>query len=96
MTVRGYYQSHMVDFYLGDGMETPPRPKIELAGVWWNPADIIRNGRVDLDDFAVLAAQWLGVPAAPSADIAPPGGDGQVNLPDLLLMADNWLFAEEQ
>ncbi|NLK41797.1 MAG: hypothetical protein GX298_07060 [Planctomycetes bacterium] len=51
---------------------------------------------MDLDDFAVLAAQWLGVPAVPSADIAPPGGDGQVNLPDLLLMADNWLFAEEQ
>jgi rhamnogalacturonan endolyase len=28
MTVRGYMQSHLTDFYLGDGMSTPPTPNI--------------------------------------------------------------------
>lgn len=28
MTVKGYMQSHMVDYYLGDGMETPQKPNI--------------------------------------------------------------------
>lgn len=28
MTVKGYMQSNMVDYYLGDGMETPPAPRI--------------------------------------------------------------------
>ena len=32
MTNRGYYQSHMVDFYLGDGMKTPPAPNIKIVG----------------------------------------------------------------
>lgn len=96
MTVKGYMQSHHLDYYLGHGMETPPRPKIEPAGVWWNPADITRSGQIDLNDFTILASQWLGAERSLSADIAPFGGDGQVNLPDLLLMADNWLIAEEQ
>ncbi len=29
-TVRGYYQSHMLDYYLGEGMKNPPVPKIQL------------------------------------------------------------------
>lgn len=28
MTVKGYMQSHMVDYYLGEGMADPPRPDI--------------------------------------------------------------------
>ena len=28
MTLHGYYQSHMVDYYLGAGMATPPAPYI--------------------------------------------------------------------
>ncbi|MFM9279661.1 rhamnogalacturonan lyase family protein [Paenibacillus jiagnxiensis] len=31
MTIKGYLQSHLTDYYLGDGMTTPPRPNIELA-----------------------------------------------------------------
>ncbi|HDS85216.1 MAG TPA: carbohydrate-binding protein [Phycisphaerales bacterium] len=56
-----------------------------------NPADINQSGYVDVADFAVLAAQWLGAPGVPSADIAPPGGDGVVDLLDLLFLAENWL-----
>jgi rhamnogalacturonan endolyase len=32
MTLHGYYQSHMVDYYLGSGMTTPPTPYIAYAG----------------------------------------------------------------
>ena len=32
MTVKGYMQSHMIDYYLGEGMETPPAPNITTAG----------------------------------------------------------------
>lgn len=32
MTFKGYYQSNMVDFYLGNGMNTPPKPNISIIG----------------------------------------------------------------
>ncbi|MFE7077340.1 hypothetical protein ACFU96_45395 [Streptomyces sp. NPDC057620] len=32
MTVKGYVQSHEVDYYLGSGMTRPPRPAIAYAG----------------------------------------------------------------
>jgi len=32
MTVKGYYQSHMLDYYLGHGMTEPPKPNIVVAG----------------------------------------------------------------
>lgn len=32
MTVKGYYQSHMLDYYLGHDMEEPPKPNIVTAG----------------------------------------------------------------
>jgi hypothetical protein len=31
LTVKGYLQSHMLDYYLGSGMSPPPRPNIELV-----------------------------------------------------------------
>ncbi|KAL0941299.1 fg-gap repeat family protein [Colletotrichum truncatum] len=33
MTLKGYVQSHHVDYFLGKGMETPPQPNIRYAGV---------------------------------------------------------------
>lgn len=32
MTVKGYIQSHHVDYFLGDGMERPPKPDIYYVG----------------------------------------------------------------
>ncbi|KAH6706398.1 hypothetical protein BKA61DRAFT_679578 [Leptodontidium sp. MPI-SDFR-AT-0119] len=32
MTFKGYLQSHHVDYFLGNGMSTPPRPNIRYAG----------------------------------------------------------------
>jgi hypothetical protein len=95
MTVKGYMQSHQLDYYLGDGMTTPPAPNIQLAGVKFNPADIVEDGRIDLKDFAVLAAQWKDSPGTPSADIAPSGGDGIVDALDLQVLCENWLFIKE-
>jgi hypothetical protein len=60
----------------------------------YNIADITRSGQVDLGDFSALAAQWLGVPGVPGADIAPAGGDGQVDIFDLLVLIENWLTTE--
>ena len=31
MTVKGYMQSHMLDYYLGFGMKPPPPPRITTA-----------------------------------------------------------------
>jgi len=35
MTVKGYLQSHMVDYYLGSGMTTPPTPPMQTAKCIW-------------------------------------------------------------
>lgn len=32
MTFKGYVQSHHVDYFIGEGMETPPRPNIRYVG----------------------------------------------------------------
>ena len=48
---------------------------------------------LDLNDFAVLASQWMNPPGVPSADIAPPvSGDGIVDSLDLTLFFENWLM----
>ncbi len=60
----------------------------------YNAADISKGGLVDANDFAILSAQWLGVPGTPSADIAPAGGDGIVDMLDLLVLIENWLVSE--
>ncbi|WP_411346620.1 hypothetical protein ACE3MZ_11795 [Paenibacillus sp. WLX1005] len=31
MTIKGYVQSHLTDYYLGEGMSTPPTPNIRLT-----------------------------------------------------------------
>ena len=87
----GYNQPPHPSFYIGAGMSTPPTPHIQLVGAKFNPADIVEDGRIDLYDFAVLAAQWMDSPGMPSADIAPPGGDGIVDDLDLRVLCDNWL-----
>ncbi|MDD5064685.1 MAG: hypothetical protein PHQ35_08025 [Phycisphaerae bacterium] len=57
-----------------------------------NSADLDRDGDVDFVDFAILASQWLEAPGEPSADIAPPDGDGIVDMWDLDALADKWLL----
>lgn len=35
MHVRGYYQGHLTDFYIGDGMQEPPVSPIQKADKYW-------------------------------------------------------------
>ncbi len=42
MTIKGYMQSHMVDYYLGAGMTTPPTPPIQTAKCIWK-GDMANN-----------------------------------------------------
>jgi hypothetical protein len=69
-------------------------------GMLWKchsgPADIDHDCDCDFGDFAVLSSQWLQWPGVPSADIAPPGGDGIVDMDDLSLLVDYWLSGREQ
>ncbi|MHC4648615.1 MAG: hypothetical protein ACYTBJ_24425 [Planctomycetota bacterium] len=59
-----------------------------------NPADINGDGCADALDYAVLASQWQQQPGVPSADVAPPGGDGLVGGNDLGVLAHNWLWGK--
>jgi hypothetical protein len=55
------------------------------------PGDFEADCDVDWHDFAVMGNQWLQPPGTPSADIAPPEGDGMVNYLDLAEFALHWL-----
>ena len=54
-------------------------------------ADLNKNWVVDFYDFTILASQWLQAPGAPSADFAPPEGDGFVDYDDLDIFCQDWL-----
>jgi len=59
-----------------------------------NGADISGNGKVDMEDFAILASQWLGTAGNPSADIAPERYyDGEVDILDLAAFSAYWLHS---
>jgi len=57
----------------------------------FSPADLNKDNKVNMLDYAILASQWQQAPTVPSADIAPSGGDGIVDFRDLGVMADEWL-----
>ena len=67
--------------------------------LWWEyralDGDVNNDCQVNLVDLAIVSYQWLDEPGIPSADIAPPGGDGEVNSDDLLVVAANWLTGAE-
>jgi serine protease len=52
------------------------------------PGDFDYSGSLDYSDLATLLAYWLD--SEPSVDIAPPGGDGIINLLDFAVFAQNW------
>jgi hypothetical protein len=78
-------------FTVGDGVVILNYAEFERQ---YHAADLDRTGIVDLEDFSVLSSQWLGEPGEPSADIAPAGGDGWVDLLDLAELAENWLMMQ--
>ncbi|HOT73878.1 MAG TPA: DUF5010 C-terminal domain-containing protein [Anaerohalosphaeraceae bacterium] len=60
----------------------------------YNIADLNQSGQVNLEDFAILSSQWGKRNAFLSADVVPAGGDGVVNMLDLLAAAENWLIQQ--
>ena len=63
-----------------------------------NPADLNRNGKVDLVDFAILSGAWGRENTMPRSDASDLGAyadinkNGKVDLVDLMLMTGNWLW----
>jgi pimeloyl-ACP methyl ester carboxylesterase len=55
------------------------------------PGDFYLDGAVDLQDLAILVKQWLQAPGEHTADIAPWGGDGVINVFDFAEFAKYWL-----
>lgn len=56
--------------------------------------DIDGDYDVDFFDYAILTYQWKQIPGVPSADIAPPGGDGVVDVKDLAFLVEYWLWGK--
>jgi hypothetical protein len=57
-------------------------------------SDLNHDCDVDFPDFAALGSQWRQPPSDPNTDIAPLGGDGIVDMNDLALFADYWLWRQ--
>jgi hypothetical protein len=98
-TVQGYITNGWITAAEGyelvlayNGALYPGKTALYARSQHYNRADITRDGTVDAEDLAVMSSQWLDVPGAPSADIAPlPDSDGRVDLLDLLVLVENWL-----
>ncbi|HOQ04309.1 MAG TPA: DUF5010 C-terminal domain-containing protein [Anaerohalosphaeraceae bacterium] len=84
-------ENRLLRFYLADSLVSLNYVEFIRR---YNLADLNRSGLVDLEDFSILSGQWLREPNEVSADIAPTGGDGWVDLADLAELADNWLILQ--
>ena len=71
------------------GTEVQQTASMLLSAIGFPGGDITKDGRVNLEDFAIMAQQWDDVPGSPSADIASPWG--HVGIEDLIYLAENWL-----
>jgi hypothetical protein len=68
-----------------DTVAIPARSIVTLIGTPTNFGDYDRDGKVDFEDFAILAAQWLETSGDEST------GKCQVDFGDLAFLADYWL-----
>lgn len=55
-------------------------------------ADFDDSNDVNWADFATLGDQWMLAPGVPSADIAPPSGNGVVDFEDFKAFWEQWLI----
>ena len=56
-----------------------------------NPTgDLDNNGRVDLKDLRVFTEQWLNTGGCTDSNCADFSGDGDVNMVDFAMLAENW------
>ncbi len=68
MTIKGYMQSPMLDYYFGSGMSTPPRPNIRYVGA-------SSSGTIQAENAALSGGAIVGT------DRAGFNGTGFVNFP---------------
>ncbi|MGD0655260.1 MAG: hypothetical protein ABSA16_13015 [Thermoguttaceae bacterium] len=76
MTIKGYMESPLVDYYLGYGMSTPPTPNIYTVQFTPNPpptptnitATVITPSRIDLTWTASAGATMYRIKRSSSAD----------------------------
>lgn len=54
-----------------DTIDIPSKSIVTIVSMNIVPGDLEPDGDVDIDDFVILASQWLQSPSVPSADIAP-------------------------
>ncbi|WP_094760496.1 rhamnogalacturonan lyase family protein, partial [Sedimentisphaera salicampi] len=57
MTLKGYMQSHQLDYYLGEGMTAPPKPNIEVIDQ--TAADDQISIENDIRTFASLSGEFV-------------------------------------
>jgi hypothetical protein len=84
--------AHMV---VGAHLKDHIDPPVENCGAVYFfeiiAGDLNCDSAVDFVDYTILADQWKEAPGSPSADIAPPGGNGVVDWSDLDVLTKNWL-----
>ncbi|GEM_PF-1282557 len=74
MTIKGYLQSPLPDYYIGDGMDMPPRPNIRYAGTGTMAAEagLMEGGAQIKRDFGGYRGEGY-------VDFPPTGGGLQLN-----------------
>ncbi len=80
MTLKGYVQSHQVDYFLGSGMSTPPVPNIRYAGVSGpNPGPVtIQAETAALAGGAVVESNRAGFNGTGFVNFPATGGSAQM------------------
>jgi rhamnogalacturonan endolyase len=79
MTVKGYLQSHMTDYYLGEAMSPPPFPNIVYVGSAPPPPPIISNVEIANGQFILTGSNG---PAAATYHV--------LSSTNMSLPASNW------
>jgi hypothetical protein len=74
MTIKGYMQSGLPDYYLGDGMATPPAPNIVYAGGATSQLEVGQ-----LSGGAVAASNYSGYRGSGFVDFPASGGIAQLS-----------------
>src|SRR5262249_20255644 len=74
MTVKGYLQSHLVDYYLGQGMSAPPTPNIRYVGGPGVGADTYQAESADIGGGATIDNDRNGYNGSGFANFPASGG----------------------
>jgi rhamnogalacturonan endolyase len=77
MTVKGYLQSHLVDYYLGEGMSAPPTPNIRYVGATGGGPDTYQAESASIGGGVTIDNDRSGFNGAGFANFPVNGGIAQ-------------------